>query len=877
MSKLKHISKRVTPLFLAILIFFVSVNTLQIFGTQSLESGEEGVSRYSYRSSVTVISQSPTYDVIDDFIPFGHFPAMEISFSGETFVIRVLATPQVSSLCVGDLFVFEPTYDNPNGTAGRVVSIESEGNYFVITAMHPESLDEIFEDFEFSDSFYLLLDEEVMGLGYDIDLPQDELGFVSPLAAIGGFQPQVRFGLGYIEIGLQNQIYRGLTLNGSVRWYTPRINANISLRNNRADISINTSAYLNLSASGTVGVDFVVPLLRLPPIPLGKSGISVEVQVGLRFTAQGQVSIVAWCRLDLEFGIVNNDAHAQASFSSGIDFNASARAATSLNVQLRTRLLGIPVYGIQGDIGMGIRTSDTLQARCPMGSCFVFEIFDVLEVSSVRNFGLSRFLAFNYDLAINRASQGHLYFYNGGARTYCPHLHYSSQNPQTSDRPSQWSPHQPNMSLINVFASPIGSGEVVTGFESANSHSITLESHSTFVMHALNNYGWEFVGWFESGELLTRDPSQVFHARQNRIIEARFRPQNRPQQIVEVQFLANGGSGAPPNLTIPIDTNGFINYTIPNIVPTRSGYTFSHWYNGSQNLHGLPDSNWSKLGGTHGWLGGERISWTAQWVRSSAYVADLQRIYNIAETQAIHPNKSVAITIITGIATEYTWVQFDENNFMQGALVYETDSERTWRIDYTPSRFAPHMVQVSANHAYAWDGATSVEFGVSLTTPVIFPRHTNLLPDRRLTYSERLAWINQYNEMGGAFAFELEVVRLINEMRLHNGLDYLIVDDNLMMVSRFYAQTMSQAGIAGLDVGPYGSNGLRRASSNVATTFGASISRSGIAFFQRLRTPEEFLNSFFLSRFISSEIRYIGFGSHLSTNGTNVFHYLILE
>ena len=102
-------------------------------------------------------------------------------------------------------------------------------------------------------------------------------------------------------------------------------------------------------------------------------------------------------------------------------------------------------------------------------------------------------------------------------------------------------------------------------------------------------------------------------------------------------------------------------------------------------------------------------------------------------------------------------------------------------------------------------GFTPVTFG-SLA-PVLFsdtqlirladgaPSHTDarssmLLPDRRLTAGELSAWINEYNDLGGINAVELEFVRLLNLQRAEANLPPLAVSPALMMSARFKAQEM---------------------------------------------------------------------------------------
>jgi uncharacterized protein YkwD len=62
------------------------------------------------------------------------------------------------------------------------------------------------------------------------------------------------------------------------------------------------------------------------------------------------------------------------------------------------------------------------------------------------------------------------------------------------------------------------------------------------------------------------------------------------------------------------------------------------------------------------------------------------------------------------------------------------------------------------------------------------------LPNRRLTESELAAWVDEYNKMGGATAFELAVIVEINRIRVQYGLRPLALSPALMMSARMKTQ-----------------------------------------------------------------------------------------
>ena len=151
------------------------------------------------------------------------------------------------------------------------------------------------------------------------------------------------------------------------------------------------------------------------------------------------------------------------------------------------------------------------------------------------------------------------------------------------------------------------------------------------------------------------------------------------------------------------------------------------------------------------------------------------------------------------------------------------------------------------------------------------------LPDRQLTPYERAAWIYEYHANGGASAFELQVIALINQERVNRGLNELVIDETLMLVSRFYSQTLANLNLQlGHYLGPYG--GAYR----TANSFGANLGRwrggngnmggwtpvSIVARWMESTTHRNFI--------LAADHRYIGFGSHLGGRMA-VVHYLLLS
>ena len=73
-------------------------------------------------------------------------------------------------------------------------------------------------------------------------------------------------------------------------------------------------------------------------------------------------------------------------------------------------------------------------------------------------------------------------------------------------------------------------------------------------------------------------------------------------------------------------------------------------------------------------------------------------------------------------------------------------------------------------------------------------RSATPLPNRRITDTELETWIEEYAYLGGINAFELEVIRLINEIRADYGLHPLMICTQISMAARFHSQELVNRG-----------------------------------------------------------------------------------
>jgi len=107
----------------------------------------------------------------------------------------------------------------------------------------------------------------------------------------------------------------------------------------------------------------------------------------------------------------------------------------------------------------------------------------------------------------------------------------------------------------------------------------TMSAGGTFIhdepttMWAQPNAGWEFVGWFEDGNFLTENLTQLFHTRHDRTIEARFSQQQA--QTVTISTWTSAGGATSGDGVFNINTSQIV-WATPN-----HGWEFDGWFDGN--------------------------------------------------------------------------------------------------------------------------------------------------------------------------------------------------------------------------------------------------------------------------------------------------------
>ena len=161
--------------------------------------------------------------------------------------------------------------------------------------------------------------------------------------------------------------------------------------------------------------------------------------------------------------------------------------------------------------------------------------------------------------------------------------------------------------------------------------------------------------------------------------------------------------------------------------------------------------------------------------------------------------------------------------------------------------------------------------------PIGLPQSEITLPDRRLTDAERATWIAEYEAMGGAYAREFEVVRIINAIRAEHGLNQLQICNIYMMAARFYTQTMANLNTnLGHGEGPYGG------SFNTLAAFGGLTTGAGGMNGAAGAVPPQMIVDMWMNspghreNVLSPHATHIGVGSHAGGR-YGAFHYAMFE
>lgn len=383
----------------------------------SLTAAQETGRVIEYHTHIQVIETPPYYSYTES--------------DGYFTIIVYLADTYILALAPGDTFVFEATAENPGGISGHITDVYHVVGGLVITARKPLVLSEIFIQYEYSVAFDLLNENA------DILLPlHRDFVYIPDNAAIafssGAEITQAT--ADSVRVTFNNQTIDGFFLDGEITVYRPRVYASLALTHVEYLKTAAEARFDNLTVAvpdrGFFGdAAYIAELstelfIELFTVRSEYSGVWVEFTVWLNVRSDGEFSLEITADFDACFGIRGGRVSARTGIGYAFEYaHYYTRSEVALGMQTRARVLGIPIYGIHGEFGRGFTATDTLQAQCHAGACFIVGIFDVRQVHSLTGWGALRnsaALRFNEDLAYDGLYDT-WYIYRGTHRRFSTH------------------------------------------------------------------------------------------------------------------------------------------------------------------------------------------------------------------------------------------------------------------------------------------------------------------------------------------------------------------------------------------------------------------------------------------------------------------------
>ena len=349
------------------------------------------------------------YEFLDTVDVFSQIQHSVVLHDGILTITVYNPSDDVLNLTVGDTFVLEPTYQQPEGVAGILINSVMDGSVLIITARQPESLSEIFYEFELIAEIDLLYHATEILLGYDLT-DEDEVIIT-------------RNHNDFVKFEFVNFTRPGISITGELTIFQPTVQVNIISRGlfnhsvNYFVVQANARCELNVEARGNV--DRLFTVVR---IPVRIAGTGFTVSGGVRVTGSGHAVLDFEVDVATEFGIRDNNPVADVNLTYSLEKDIDAVTTLTLNVRAMATVFFMDVYGVHADFGKGVRINT--QNRCPINSCVVFEIFHVRTFSSLRDGWLGRVqaLQFHRDFARERGLPERVrYLYGGRFLDYCPH------------------------------------------------------------------------------------------------------------------------------------------------------------------------------------------------------------------------------------------------------------------------------------------------------------------------------------------------------------------------------------------------------------------------------------------------------------------------
>jgi hypothetical protein len=360
------------------------------------------VFNYEFREDVTVIDEAPAYSIVE---------------TDDTFIITVHnPNDEIKSLSVGDTFAFEPTEQNISGAAGHIISLADEGAVLVITAKIPQSLDEIFDEFEF------IGDINILAETVEIELAE-ELQGIDGIVISRNPRSFVGIDFGDVKLG-------DMTISGGIKVYQPRMS--VALFSPAEDnISVTLEMETNIKVSIGAKIDEFFPLVY---IHAGLFGIGTSIGIGIRFNAEGTANVEYIYAVAANFGYKNAEEFVGINEEHTLNFFIEGKVEISANVRAGLRVLFIPIWGVQADLGKGGKARVEMLATKCAEDCIIVGIYDIVRISSLDDWGILKFLRFAVYFTDEEATS-YRFYSDGEWLDKCPHNVIVEEPPEPEAEP----------------------------------------------------------------------------------------------------------------------------------------------------------------------------------------------------------------------------------------------------------------------------------------------------------------------------------------------------------------------------------------------------------------------------------------------------------
>ena len=230
-------------------------------------------------------------------------------------------------------------------------------------------------------------------------------------------------------------------------------------------------------------------------------------------------------------------------------------------------------------------------------------------------------------------------------------------------------------------------------YDDKSTHVDTVKYNENYTLPTPTRTGYTFGGWFNSG---TKVQSGAWNIASNVTLKARW---TGNQYTITLD--ANGGSVSSNTLTVTYDTN----YKLP--IPTRTGYTFAGWYDGSTQFS------------SGKWTTTSNVKLTAKWSKDSYSVS-----YNMnggtnatANPKTYTVNDSFMLAVPT--KTGYTFLGWTYEGQSTPTLTVTITEGTTGNLSFTANwKGSDYTITFDANGGSVSTESQTVTYGSDYTLPI---------------------------------------------------------------------------------------------------------------------------------------------------------------